>query len=95
MTYVNTTTVQAEILITEESSSPIAVTTPASPVLITTVTEGPQGPAGPALSSIGQIPDVDVSNATDGSVLIYSATSSKFQASPAWTAATLTDGGNF
>lgn len=95
MTFINVTTTQAEITITEENGAITAITTPSSPALITAFTEGPQGPAGPALTSIGQIPDVDTSAVTDGAVLVFDGSSSKFKANSIWTTSTLSDGGNF
>ena len=95
MTFINVTTTQAEITITEENGAITAVTTPSSPAIITAYSEGPQGPAGPALTSLGQIPDVDTSTVTDGSVLVFNAQSAKFKADNVWTTTSLADGGNF
>ena len=74
-------------------------------VVVTAVTEGPQGPTGPqgipgvpgpgALTSIGQLPDVNITAAVEGSVLIYNASNQTFVAGPADTRLTLTDGGSF
>jgi hypothetical protein len=95
MTYINVTATQAEIVITEDSGAVTAITTPSAPELLTAFTEGPQGAPGAAIASIGQIPDVDTSAVTDGSVLVYNATISKFTADTNWTTTSLTDGGNF
>jgi hypothetical protein len=95
MTFINVTTTQAEITITEENGAITAITTPASPGVITAYTEGPQGAPGAAIASIGQIPDVDTSAVSDGSVLVYDSSSSKFKANNVWTTSTLSDGGNF
>lgn len=63
---------------------------------------GPQGPqgvpgtdAGGALTSIGGIPDVDITSKTDTSVLYYNAATAKFRADNINTILTLTDYGNF
>jgi hypothetical protein len=48
MTFINATTTQAEITITEENGAITAITTPSSPTLLTAYTEGPQGPPGGA-----------------------------------------------
>lgn len=95
MTFVNVTTTQAEITITEENGAITTITTPSAPNIITAYTEGPQGVPGPALQSIGQIPDVDTSAVANGSVLVYDGSVSKFKANDIWTTATLSDGGNF
>lgn len=95
MNQINVTTTQAEIIVTEDSGAITVVTTPSAPSLITAVTEGPSGPAGQAWVSIGQIPDVDISAVTNGSVLYYESSTSKFKANSTWTTAELADGGNF
>jgi hypothetical protein len=95
MTYINVTSTQAEIVLTDASGAVTAITTPSAPQILTAVTEGPQGPAAPVISSIGQIADVDTSAVTDGSVLVYNGTVSKFTADSVWTTTSLTDGGNF
>jgi hypothetical protein len=46
MTYINVTTAQAEVLITEENGAITTVTTASAPNVLTAVTEGPQGPQG-------------------------------------------------
>jgi hypothetical protein len=98
MTYINVTSTQAEIVLTDASGAVTAITTPSAPQILTAVTEGPlgpQGPPAPVISSIGQISDVDTSAVTDGSVLVYNGTVSKFTADSVWTTTSLTDGGNF
>lgn len=95
MTFINVTTTQAEITITEENGAITAITTPSSPAIITAYTEGPQGAPGAAIASIGQIPDVDTTAVTDGAVLVYDGSASKFKANNIWTTSTLSDGGNF
>ena len=95
MTYINVTATQAEIVITEDSGAVTAITTPSVPEILTAYTEGPQGAPGGAITAIGQIADVDTSAVTDGSVLVYNSTVSKFTANSVWTTTSLTDGGNF
>ena len=46
MTYINVTTTQAEVVITEENGAITTVTTASAPSILTAVTEGPQGPQG-------------------------------------------------
>jgi hypothetical protein len=87
MTYLNVTTTKAEVTVSEESGVVIAV--------VPTGPQGPIGPPGPIVDSLGSIPDVDTSAVTDGSVLVYNSTVSKFTANSVWTTTSLTDGGNF
>lgn len=95
MTYVNVTTANAEIAITNESGEIVAITTPSSPQVLTAYTEGPQGPSSAALGTLGDLTDVDTSAVTDGSVLVYDGGIAKFTADSTWTTTSLTDGGNF
>lgn len=74
-------------------------------LVITAYTEGPQGPPGAtgpqgppgvgAASSLGDIPNVDTTGVTNGSVLYYSSSAAKFKADAVWTTNSLTDGGAF
>ncbi len=97
MTYVNVTTTQAEVVITEENGAITTVTTASAPSVLTAVTEGPQGPQGPAgpIVPLGSLSNVDTSAVTDGSVLYYDSASTTFKANTIWTTSTLSDGGNF
>jgi hypothetical protein len=82
----------ASVVVTEDSGAITTITTPSAPQIITAYTEGP---AGGGIGSIGQIPDVDISAVTNGSLLVYDGSVSKFKADSNWTTNTLTDGGNF
>jgi hypothetical protein len=77
--------------VTVNPNTPVAVAVRATaPVLNTTVAAtglqgppGPQGPAGPpgsSLTLISEAQDVDVSNITDGALLIFSADTGKWEA---------------
>lgn len=90
---VSTTT--AQVLVTESDGTQVLVHTTPAAVVITAVTEGPQGPPGSSLSSIHEIPDVDIASALNNSVLYYDSATSVVRADSTWTNQTLADGGNF
>lgn len=94
MTFINVTTTQAEVVVTEATGAITAVTTASAPSLLTAVTEGPQGPPGPVVP-LGSLSNVNTSAVADGSVLYYHEATSTFKADTLWTTNTLTDGGNF
>ena len=60
--------------------------------IVEVVTAGPQGPKGDAAS--GGV-DIDTTNAVEGSVLTFEASSNKLIASNVHTVTSLVDGGNF
>ena len=59
--------------------------------IVEVVTAGPQGPKGDAASGV----DIDTTNAVEGSVLTFEASSNKLIASNVHPVTSLVDGGNF
>lgn len=70
-----------DTIIVDDSSDTILVETPGEVTVLTAAEQGPPGPAG--IQNIGQASDVDSTNKTDGSVLVYSTQNQK------WVATTL------
>ena len=69
---------QYDTIIVDDSQDTILVETPSE---VTVITEGQQGPAGPAgIENLSQLLDVDSSNITNGSILIYSIQTQKWVA---------------
>ena len=58
--------------------------------IVEVVTAGPQGPKGDAAQGV----DIDTTNAVEGSVLTFEASSNKLIASNVHTVTSLVDGGN-
>jgi len=88
MTYINTTTTQVEINITDETGATTTVTTPPAPEVVTAFTAGPQGPPGANLAIVSNTP-------TTGSVVYYDTAVGLFRVDSDHTFSTLVDGGNF
>lgn len=88
MTYINVTTAQAEVIVTESTGAITAVTTASAPSVITAVTAGPQGPPGANLPVV-------TSNPETGSVVYYDSAVGIFRADNSHTFTTIADGGNF
>lgn len=70
-----------DTIIVDDSSDTILVETPGEVTVITTAEQGPPGPAG--IENISDALDVDASNKTEGSILVYSTQNQK------WVATTL------
>ena len=88
MTYINVSTEQAEVIITEASGAVTAVTTTSAPSVVTAVTAGPQGPPGANLAVVTSSPET-------GSIVYYDSAVGIFRVDNAHTFTTLADGGNF
>jgi hypothetical protein len=67
-----------DTIIVDDSQDTILVETPGMTTVITSAEQGPPGPAG--IQNISQASDVDISNRTDGSLLIYSTQNQKWVA---------------
>ncbi len=70
-----------DTIIVDDSSDTILVETPGEVTVLTVAEQGPPGPAG--IQNISDAFDVDSSNKTEGSVLVYSTQNQK------WVATTL------
>lgn len=70
-----------DTIIVDDSSDTILVETPGEVTVITAAEQGPPGPAG--IENISDALDVDASNKTEGSILVYSTQNQK------WVATTL------
>lgn len=70
-----------DTIIVDESSDTILVETPGEVTVITSAEQGPPGPSG--IQNITDAFDVDSSNKTEGSILVYSTQNQK------WVATTL------
>lgn len=70
-----------DTIIVDDSSDTILVETPGEVTVITAAEQGPPGPAG--IENISDAIDVDASNKTEGSILVYSTQNQK------WVATTL------
>jgi hypothetical protein len=67
-----------DTIIVDDSSDTILIETPG---IVTVITEAEQGPPGPSgITSIGNASDVDTSNKTNGSLLVYSTQTEKWVA---------------
>lgn len=78
-----------KVKVTSQQSKVVSVNTQGTTEVVSTGIQGPEGiqgpvgPQGPAgVTNISQATDVDVTNVSDGAVLVYASTSSK------WTATT-------
>lgn len=70
-----------DTIIVDDSSDTILVETPGEVTILTIAEQGPVGPAGEAgIQNISEATDVDSSNKTNGSVLVYSSQSQKWVA---------------
>ena len=67
-----------DTIIVDESLDTVLVETPGEVTVITVAEQGPPGPAG--IQNISDASDVDSSNKTEGSVLVYSAQNQKWVA---------------
>jgi hypothetical protein len=77
-------TVYDTIIVDESPPNTILVESPGTITVLTTAEQGPPGPAGPAgIENIGDALDVDSTNKTNGSILVYSTANQK------WVATTL------
>lgn len=67
-----------DTIIVDDSSDTILVETPGEVTVLTTAEQGPPGPAG--IQNISDAFDVDSTNKTEGSVLVYSNQNQKWVA---------------
>lgn len=67
-----------DTIIVDDSSDTVVVETPGEVTVLTAAEQGPPGPAG--IQNISEATDVDSSNKTNGSVLVYSSQSQKWVA---------------
>lgn len=88
---------RVEALIGDSPPASVFVSESQETGIVKVITEGPQGPPGPAgvPANLGEIPDVDATAKTQGSVLYYDAGRGLFVADSSVTTSTITDGGNF
>lgn len=87
------------------ADDPIIVVDPGTATVITVEVPGPQGPPGPegppgpagppGAAELSAMTDVDTTNVTDKSMLIYDSIYSKWIASPDTTVDEVLNGGNF
>ena len=70
-----------DTIIVDDSSDTILVETPGEVTVLTAAEQGPPGPAG--IENISDAYDVDSTNKTEGSILVYSSQNQK------WVATTL------
>ena len=70
-----------DTIIVDDSSDTVLIETPGEVTVVTAAEQGPPGPAG--IQNISDAFDVDSSNKTEGSVLVYSTQNQK------WVATTL------
>jgi hypothetical protein len=84
-----------EIFITDETGAQTIVTTPDTPTVVTAVTAGPQGPGGEAATRFRDLTDVDITSATNYSLLYFNNATQKIVGDADITTRTVTDGGNF
>lgn len=77
-------TVYDTIIVDESPPNTILVETPGVVTVLTTAEQGPPGPPGPSgIQNISDALDVDSTNKTEGSILVYSEQNQK------WVATTL------
>ena len=93
-TVVVTNAPQASITVTTEDGKISVIQAPATPSIVSAITEGPRGAKGEQ-GLAGLNFNVDASNVTSGSIVYYDGSSSVFKADSTWTTQTLTDGGNW
>lgn len=75
-----------DTIIVDESPDTILIETPGEVTVVTAAEQGPPGPAG--IENISDALDVDSTNKTEGSVLVYSTQNQK------WVATTLLENQN-
>lgn len=78
-----------------QSPKAIEVDKPITPRAVDVVLRGPPGPPGPQAESLASLSDVDIGDAVDKSVLLYSAAEQKFIANSTTTTIEILNGGNF
>lgn len=88
---------KVNLIITDSPTASVLVSECEETGIVRVISPGPQGPPGPAgvPANLGEIPDVDASAKTQGSVLYYDASRELFVADSTVTTSTITDGGNF
>jgi len=76
-----TATENLNVLIDASTSSTVVISPPADAVLVELqpILRGPAGPSG-SFTTVSGAADVDITNLADGSVLVYSTTIEKWQA---------------
>ena len=79
-----------KVKVTSQQSKVVSVNTQGTTEVVSTGIQGPEGiqgpvgPQGPAgVTNISQAADVDVTNVSDGAILVYASTSSKWTATTA------------
>lgn len=89
----NKVTVQGEsrVTIVEQSSANLTVSSPNQPSVVEVVTRGPQGTG----AALGQLSDINVTSAVNGSTLVYNSSTGEWVGNDNTTVAEIVNGGNF